>query len=139
MALQFRIKPATIAWVHDVLDARGECWLLGCGNVYTNEQAAISKKLFTNPDQEEATYMLHFKKGDKIPATVEEMEDAFHMSKKAESQMRIEQKQGEKPIERKTKWEDEKPVVKQEKKEEPAKEKEEKEEVKTGNSKGKNK
>ena len=48
------------------------------------------------------------------------------MSKKAESHMRIEQKQGEKPIERKTKWEDEKPVVKLEKKEEPAKEKEKK-------------
>ena len=67
--LKFFINDAIIEWANVVLENNGECWLAGTGQVYHNELAAISHKKDTNPAIEAATYMLHFKKGDKIPAT----------------------------------------------------------------------
>ena len=67
--LKFYINEAILEWANVVLENNGECWLAGTGQVYHNELAAISHKKDTNPQIEAATYMLHFKKGDKIPAT----------------------------------------------------------------------
>jgi hypothetical protein len=69
--LKFHINAAVIEWANVVLENNGECWLAGTGQVYHDELSARSHKRDTNPDIEAATYMLHFKKGDKIPATPE--------------------------------------------------------------------
>ena len=82
--LQFRISEATIKRVKIVVAGNGEAWLTGCGNVYDNPNAARSTKVFTNPDKEESTYMIHFKTDDAIPETVKEMEEALFESRKQE-------------------------------------------------------
>jgi len=110
--LKFRIHLNTIKRLKVVLAGNGEAWVTGCGNVYDNEHGAVSKKLFTNPDQEEATYMIHYVKGDKIPETVEEMEKALFDSRTKELKDYADSRQEEKTS--KYKWEEEKSDKKEE-------------------------
>jgi hypothetical protein len=82
--LKFVINEAIIEWANVVLENNGECWLAGTGQVYHNELAARSHKRDTNPNVEAATYMLHFKKGDKIPATPEAVIKALQNQRMSE-------------------------------------------------------
>ena len=84
--LNFNITPATIELITMVVNQNGSAWVTGCGNVYDNEQAAKVRKMYTNPDVEEATYLCKFLKGDKIPSTPQLMEEALFNSRKSELQ-----------------------------------------------------
>lgn len=84
MALKFRINEVLIAQVKQCVEQFGVCYLTGCGNMYTEARDAETKRMFTNPDQEEATFLVKFKKGDKIPSTPKEMEEAFYEARKQE-------------------------------------------------------
>jgi len=85
--INFQISDALIKQVKKVVKVHGECHVLGCGNFYTTKETAIRKKDYTNPDQEEATFMLSFYKVEEVPNTVTEMEDAFYNSRRQESKI----------------------------------------------------
>ena len=82
--LKFYINDSIIEWANVVLENNGECWVAGTGQVYHNELAARSHKRDTNPDIEAATYMLHFKKGDKIPETPAKLIQALQNQRMSE-------------------------------------------------------
>lgn len=88
MALIFRINEnninSIVEQVTDCVDQLGICILTGCGNFYTDLRSANNKRDFTNPAQEESTYMLTFKKGDRIPTTVKGFIDMFYEQRKTD-------------------------------------------------------
>ena len=86
MALKFRINEIALKQIKATVKEYGVCWVNGCGNFYADEKSSMDKKAFTNPDQEEATYVVKFTKEEDVPSTVEKMEKLFWASRQAETQ-----------------------------------------------------
>lgn len=82
--INFKFNEALIKQLKKVVKVNGEVHVTGCGNYYSNKADAIRKKNFTNPDQEEATFMLSFYKVDDVPNTPRDLEDAFFQSRREE-------------------------------------------------------
>lgn len=85
--LNLRVSDALIKQIKACVKQNGVCHVLGCGNFYTRKEDAITKKDFTNPDQEEATYMITFDRVEDVPNTPKELEDAFYNAKRKEQQL----------------------------------------------------
>jgi hypothetical protein len=73
-----------IKQVKAVVRTFGICYLHGDGNMYHTEKDSHFRKNFGNPGQEESKYRVKFEKGDKIPETVEEMNEALMKSRQKE-------------------------------------------------------
>ena len=82
--ISFKINDAVIKQVKRTVSVHGTTYVLGCGNIYTDKDSAYNKKEYTNPDQEEATFLLKFDNIKDVPNTVEEFENAFFESRKNE-------------------------------------------------------
>jgi len=86
----FKLHPANIPQIKATVAAYGTCYIHGDGNLYTTQQESDFRKDFSNPDSDESTYRVKFEKGDKVPATIDELEKMLLDSKQKE---RMEEKQ----------------------------------------------
>ena len=83
----FKTHPKNIADLTDAVNAFGSAWIHGDGNIYDTDddsRKSNTRKDFSNPKQEEATYRKLYKKGDPIPETVEELNEALMAAKNAD-------------------------------------------------------
>jgi hypothetical protein len=82
--MQFKTNDMLIKQVKACVNAFGICYYHGDGNMYDNEKDSHFRKTFGNPGQEESKYRVIFKRGDKIPGTVKEMNDMLLESRNRE-------------------------------------------------------
>lgn len=82
--IDLKTSEALIKQLKATVRQHGEVHVCGCGNFYTDKESALRKKNFTNPDQEEASFMLTYNKVEDIPNTVKELDDAFFNSRRRE-------------------------------------------------------
>jgi hypothetical protein len=73
----FKTHKENIPQIHAVIDAFGECYFHGCGNLYDNKQDSDFRKDFTNPGHNNTTpasaYRVHFTDANQVPKTTEEL------------------------------------------------------------------
>jgi hypothetical protein len=82
--INFKTNDVIIRQVRAISAQREEVFYHGDGNIYTKEIDSNFRKEFGNPGQEESKYRIKFKKGDKIPGTVKEMNDLLLSSRNKE-------------------------------------------------------
>lgn len=80
----FSINNQNLKHVEQAVNHFGEIWFHGDGNIYHKKEDSDFRKDFSNDPVGHHTYRLHIKKGDKIPATVEEMNKALLSAKSKE-------------------------------------------------------
>lgn len=89
----FKVQDYHINAVGRILANYPEVWIHGDGNLYITEERSNFRKNYSSPETGECEYVLHFKKGDQIPATVEDMMKAFYAAKQNENMQSMVQKQ----------------------------------------------
>ena len=82
--ITFRTSEALIKQIKKIVKVHGRCFVTGCGNLYYNREDAERKMQYTNPSEEEATFMVSYTRVEDVPNTPRELEDAFFNSKRAE-------------------------------------------------------
>jgi hypothetical protein len=80
----FKTSQANIPQIEATIEAFGECYFHGCGNMYTSKEASDFRQKFTNPNSEEAAYRIHFTSVRQVPATVEELNKKLMSSRSDE-------------------------------------------------------
>lgn len=73
----FKTHKENIPQIEAILEAFGTCYFHGDGNMYADKEASDFRKEFSNPKSDETAYRIVFKKGDKVPQTVEELNKAL--------------------------------------------------------------
>ena len=73
----FKTHKENIPQIEAILEAFGTCFFHGDGNMYTKEEDSNFRKEFGNPKTEEGKYRVKFVKGQAIPQTVEELNNAL--------------------------------------------------------------
>jgi len=82
--MRFRLLPVHLQEIKAVTESYGEVYIHGSGNKYlTKEESDIHKKL-SSPETQEAEYVAYFKKGDKLPESVEELTQIMFAAKQRE-------------------------------------------------------
>jgi len=79
-----KTHPKNIAHIKAALKVFPEIWFHGDGNIYHKKKESDDRKDFTNNGNGPETYRIHFKQGDNIPATVEDMNKSLIQSKTSE-------------------------------------------------------
>lgn len=59
-------------------------WFHGCGNMYADKKASDDRQNFTNPNNEESTYRIHFTSVGQVPDTIEALNKMLMASKSQE-------------------------------------------------------
>lgn len=59
-------------------------WFHGCGNMYADKKASDDRQNFTNPNNEESTYRIHFKSVADVPPTKELLDKMLLASRSQE-------------------------------------------------------
>lgn len=80
----FKANQANIAQIKATIDAYGECWFHGCGNIYVGKDESDFRKNFTNPNSEEAIYRIHFSSINEVPSSVKELNELLMKSRNQE-------------------------------------------------------
>lgn len=81
----FALHKNNLAQIRAIVEAYGSCTIHGCGNMYVDKESSDLRVDFSNPGSDEATYRVTFKKGDKIPDTIEELERMLFEAKNKET------------------------------------------------------
>jgi hypothetical protein len=82
--MRLKTNLVLIEQIRAVVNQLGTCYFHGDGNIYVDEKDSNFRKDFGNPGQEESKYRIKFSKGDKIPGTIKEMNDALMESRNNE-------------------------------------------------------
>jgi hypothetical protein len=93
----FKIKPQHIEYLESTIDAFGIAYIHGDGNIFVDEKNSEYRKNWSSPSSKGSEYVLVFKKGDKLPETVEELMNAFYHEKENEHR-KAQQPAEEKPV-----------------------------------------
>ena len=81
----FKIKPQHLEYLELTIDSFGIAYLHGDGNIFVDEQNSEFRKNWSSPSSKGSEYVLIFKKGDKIPDSVEELMKMFYAEKENEN------------------------------------------------------
>ena len=81
----FKVNSVVLDQIKATVDQHGICYVHGTGQFYVDKKRSDDHKEYSDPDIKEADYRLVFKKGDRIPDTVEEIEKMFFAAKQQET------------------------------------------------------
>lgn len=84
----FTTHDQNIPQIKALVNHFGGCYVHGDGNMYSDnadgKYHSDNHKKFCNPKREECTYVAHFKRGDMLPKTKKELDEALMRSKNQE-------------------------------------------------------
>jgi hypothetical protein len=80
----FNLSKANIDQIKATLVEYDECYFHGCGNIYADKEASDLRQNFTNPNDDNATYRIHFTSIKQVPSTVEALEKKLLASRSEE-------------------------------------------------------
>lgn len=69
-----KLHPANLDTLAAVVDAYGQAYLHGDGNIYEDEKNSNHHQDFSNENAPEATYRCHYRRGDVLPQTIDQAE-----------------------------------------------------------------
>ena len=70
----FKLHENCLPQIKAVVKHYGVCFIHGDGNQYVTQDKSDFRKDFSNPSSDESTYRVKFVTGDKIPATIEDLQ-----------------------------------------------------------------
>lgn len=82
MSTIFKINKALLSQIEDTVEQFGIAIVHGCGNIYIDRVKSNDRKEYSDYETTEATYRVTYKRGDKLPKTVEELDKDLHSAKK---------------------------------------------------------
>jgi len=80
----FKLHKNCLPQIKAVVNTYGVCYVHGDGNLYITQEKSDFRKDFSNPSSEESTYRVKFGQGDKIPATVDDLQKMMLESRNQE-------------------------------------------------------
>jgi hypothetical protein len=86
----FKIKPQHLEYLQITVEDFGIAYLHGDGNIFVDKESSDYRKNWSSPSSKGSEYVLVFKKGDLLPASTEELMQAFYKEKETEQRRAFE-------------------------------------------------